>query len=214
MGNPLGDHLTDGLGRIFNEGLVQQNKLFIEFVQPALDDLVDDLVRFARVLGIVLRLGPRDFALFIQRFRGYLFARNMPRLSGRDVHRDVFDQLLKLWTAGGEISFTVYFDQHTHLAAHVNIGSNHALGSHAAFLLFGGRQAALAQDFNCSLFIAFGFGDGFLTVHHSGACLFAQRFDRGCVYFCHDSLLSLTSGTDFSLCFSCKRHRLKVYATS
>src|ERR1700730_1246040 len=137
LGNSIGDQLADCLGRIFDERLVEQNKLFIEFVQPALDNFVDDLIWLVRVLGIVLRLRPRDLALFIQRFRGNLFARDATRFGRGDVHGDVLHQLLKLCAAGGEISLTVYFDQHAYLAAHVNVRSDHTFGSHTALFLLG-----------------------------------------------------------------------------
>src|ERR1700730_15972434 len=137
LGNSIGDQLADCLGRIFDEWRVKKNKLLIEFVPPPLDIFVDDLIWLIRVLGIVLRLGPRDLALFIQRFRGNLFARDATWFGRSDVHGDVLYQLLKLCAAGGEISLTVYFDHHAYLAAHVDVRSDHTFGSHTALFLLG-----------------------------------------------------------------------------
>src|SRR4249920_4134095 len=42
LGDLFGDEFADSLGRLFNKRLVKQDKLFIEFVQPAFDNLVDN----------------------------------------------------------------------------------------------------------------------------------------------------------------------------
>src|SRR5437660_12031865 len=74
LGNFVSDQFTHCLGRILDEWLVKQDEFFIELIQTAIDYSVNDLVRLVRVPGIVLRLGPRDLALFIQRLGGYLLA--------------------------------------------------------------------------------------------------------------------------------------------
>src|ERR1700741_389059 len=56
LGNFFSDHLAHGLRRLFDKRLIEQDELFIEFIESALNDFVDYLIRFVGVLRIVLRL--------------------------------------------------------------------------------------------------------------------------------------------------------------
>ncbi len=81
-------------------------------------------------------MGSSDVSLFFQHFRRDFVARNVTRLSRRDMHRNVFNELLKFFAARNEISFAVYFYQDADFPPHMNVRTDHALGGDAAFLLF------------------------------------------------------------------------------
>src|SRR5205085_2828439 len=128
-------------------------------------------------------------------FFGSFFAcaRHVARFGRGDVHGDVFDKLLKLIGARDEIRLTVDFDQHTDLAAHVNVRADRAFGRDPPFLLLRRREAALAQDFNRLLFVATRFGERVLTLHHPRARLLSQRLHARCRNLCHDDRNSFDS---------------------
>ena len=81
-------------------------------------------------------MGSSDVSLFFQHFRRDFVARNVTRLSRRDVHRDVFNELLKFFATSDEISFAVYFDQDADFTTHMNVRTDHALCGDSAFFLF------------------------------------------------------------------------------
>src|SRR5207253_10308978 len=63
---------------------------------------------------------------FFQHFRRDFVARNVTRLSRRDMHRNVFNELLKFFAARNEISFAVYFYQDADFPPHMNVRTDHA----------------------------------------------------------------------------------------
>src|SRR6185312_9118912 len=141
-----------------------QHDFFIELVEAAFNDLVDYLVGLVGVFRIVPGLRPRDLPLFVESRGRNFFARNIARLSRRDVHRQVFNKLLKFVAARYKVGFAIHFDQHADLATHVNIRADYAFRGNASLFLLGGRQATFAQYLDGAIFIAFGFGDGLLAV--------------------------------------------------
>src|SRR5712692_3641243 len=182
----LGDQLADGFLFFLDERLIQKHGLFIELVEAAFNDLVDHVVRFVPVLRIVFGLLARDLALFVQDGGRNLFARNITRLGRGDVHRDVLNQLVKLFAPCDEIRLAVYFDQHADLAAHVNVRADDAFSRHAALFLFCGRETALAQNFYPALLVTVGFDQSLLALHHAGVCFFSERLYGSRGNFCHD----------------------------
>src|SRR6266566_4373542 len=74
LGDFLGDQLADGFLFFLDERLIQKHSLFEKLVEAAFDNLIDYIVGFAGVLRIILRLLPRDLALFVQKLSWDLFA--------------------------------------------------------------------------------------------------------------------------------------------
>src|SRR2546423_604124 len=135
----FGNQFSNGFLWRLDERLIKQHKLFIEFIEPSFDNLVDYLIRFVGILRIVLRLRAGYFALVVERVRGNFDARDVPWFSGGHMHGDILDELLELFAARCEVRFAIHFDQDADPAAHVDVRSNHAFGGHAAFFLFRGR---------------------------------------------------------------------------
>src|SRR5918999_3006845 len=79
------DERGDGLRLVLDPLLVEQDGVLEEGLELAPDDLVDDLLRFPGVLGL---LGVDCRLLFDGRLR-HLFARDPRRVGKRDMHRDV-----------------------------------------------------------------------------------------------------------------------------
>jgi hypothetical protein len=154
-------------------------------MKPAFDNFVDDLIRLVGVLRIILGLGAGNFSLLLQSLIGYVVLRDIARLSCGDVHSNVLNELLKLITTRHKVGLAVYFNQHAHLAAHVNVKTDNPFGSDAALSLSCRSQTTLAQDINGPLFISFCLNKCVLTLHHPGTGLFAKLLDGCRCYFCH-----------------------------
>src|SRR5580658_4718640 len=88
----LRDQVLDGKGLILDEGLVEQANFFVKLAHLAFHDLFDYLGRLTRSRS----LRAVNILLPLQILGGDIFAANIARVSGRDVHRDVLQQLLKI----------------------------------------------------------------------------------------------------------------------
>src|SRR5882724_5962130 len=118
FGYLLGDQFSYRLGRVLNEGLIQQDCLFIKLVKSAFDNLVYHLIWLTGILRIVFGLGPGDVSFLFQISRSHFIARNELRLGRGDMHGNVFHQLLKLLATSDEIGLAIYFDENSDLATH------------------------------------------------------------------------------------------------
>src|SRR6266436_5740816 len=167
------NELIDGQRVLFDEGLLVETDLLIEFAHAALDDFVGHLLRFA--LGD--DAGALDILLpFDRRRSDVLFAHEL-RIGRGDVHRQIVHQLLEVVGAGHEVGFAVDLHHHAELAAMVDISPDESLLCHTAALLSGRGDAALAQhDFRLAK-VAIGFFQSALALHHTGAGALAQVFD-------------------------------------
>ena len=96
------------------------------------------------------------------------------RIAGRDVHGDVVHQFLEVVGASHEIALAVDFDEHTNLAAGVNVARHRPFAGHARRLLGRHRNALLAQNHDRLLHVAFGFGQSLLAIHHRSPGLFPE----------------------------------------
>src|SRR5205085_9876245 len=150
-----------------------------------LDDLLNDLLRLVRVLRVVGYLRARDLALLVEHFARNLLARDVARLRSRDVHRDVFDELLELVCARDAVCLAVDLDEHADLATHVYVGADRALCGDSSRLLRGRRHAALAKDFDGLLLVALGLLKCLLALHHPRARLLPERLHSARCYFRH-----------------------------
>src|SRR5688500_17303784 len=125
--------------------LIQQNRLFIKLVESAFDNLVDNLVGLARILWIVPGLGARDLSFLVQISHSHFFARDKSGLGCRDMHGNVFYQLLKLFAARYEVGLAVHFDQDSDLATHVDVRPDNSLSRNPALSLLGGCQSPFSE---------------------------------------------------------------------
>ena len=130
----FGDDFTNCLGWIFYERLVQQDKLFVKLIHPAVDNLINDLIRLISVLWIVPGLGNRNLPLLVQGPSRNIFSRDIARFSCCDVHRNILDELLEFSTARDEIGFAIEFHQDADFAAHVNVRTDCTLRGDATLL--------------------------------------------------------------------------------
>ena len=118
---------------------------------------------------------------------GHIFFADVLRIAGRDVHGDIVRQLLEVVGACHEIALAVHLDEHTDLAAGVNVAGHRAFAGHARRLLGRNRNALFAQDHDGLLHIALGFGQGLLAIHHWSPGFFPEVFHLCCRNICHSS---------------------------
>src|ERR1700677_2085227 len=140
----LRNQVLDGKRLILDKGLIEQANFFIKLAHLAFNDLIDYLGRLTRGRS----LGAIDVLLPLQILGGDVLAANIARISGRDMHRDVLQQLLKIFCTRDKIALTVDFDQHPDLASGMNVGADSSFGGAAGCLLGGGRHALFAQNNN------------------------------------------------------------------
>src|SRR5690606_9908561 len=163
-GDMLLDEIVDLLLRILNEGLLEKARLFVELLQPPGDDFVDDVLRLALVEGG----GPQDAALLLEHALRHVFTRDVQRLGGGNMHRQIPHELLENRVARDEIRLAVDFDQDADAPAGVDVRVHHALGGHAAGLLGRRSEALLPQPGDGFLHVAARGLQGSLAVHHAG----------------------------------------------
>src|SRR5439155_12090607 len=126
----LGVHAVDEIPdprlarRVPDEGLLEQALLAEEFLELALDNLVDDLWG----LLLVRELGPVDLALPLDDRRGNVLARDVGGVRRGDLHREVFDERLERVGFRDEVRLAVDLDEHAELGAGVvDVGADDAL---------------------------------------------------------------------------------------
>src|SRR5262249_2301661 len=81
----------------------------------------------------------------------------------------------------------IHLDQHSDLAAHVNVRPHGALRRDARLALFEFGLARLAQNFDGLVEIATRLGERFLAGHHPGLSLFSQISNHFLRNFCHQN---------------------------
>src|SRR5437763_6524225 len=86
----LAHELADGGLRVTDEGLLDEDRVLVEAVQPPLDDLRDRLLGLPLVAGEFLEHGP----LLLEDVGRDIVARDVLRRGRRDVQRDVVRDLL------------------------------------------------------------------------------------------------------------------------
>jgi hypothetical protein len=86
-----------------------------------------------------------NLLLALQIFGGHVLRLHIARIAGRDVHRDVLQQLLEVLGAGHKVALAVQLEQHADLAAGMDIGAHRALVGGAGSLLLRRGHAPLAQ---------------------------------------------------------------------
>src|SRR5690242_18782714 len=86
----LADQLADGGLRVTDEGLLDEDRVLVEAVQPPFDDLRECLLGLPLVAGKLLEHG----SLLLDDVGGHIVARDVLRRSRRDVQRDVVRDLL------------------------------------------------------------------------------------------------------------------------
>ncbi len=92
------------------------------------------------------------------------------------MHGDIVHQLLEVFGARDEIALAIYFDEHTDLAAGMNVAGHRSFAGHARRLLGRNRNALLAQNHDRLIHVAFGFGQGLLAIHHGSSGLLPEVF--------------------------------------
>ena len=90
-------------------------------------------------------------------------------MKSRNLHCDVFHQLLKLLIARDEVGFAIHFKQDANSAAGVDVRGDEPLTCISAGLLRGGGKASLAKGQYGLLYIATSLFERALAVHHSSA---------------------------------------------
>ncbi len=73
-----------------------------------------------------------------------------------------------------EVALAIDFDEHTNLAAGVDVASHRPFARHARCLLRRHRNALLPQNDYRLLHIAFSFGQGLLAIHHRSSGLLPE----------------------------------------
>src|SRR5579863_93173 len=90
--NLLSNELLDRDGLLLDEGLLQQAHLLVELRHLAFDDLLDHIGRLAGG-G---RLRAIDLLLALHVFGSNVFGLHVAGIAGRDVHGNLFEQLLEI----------------------------------------------------------------------------------------------------------------------
>ncbi len=131
-------------------------------------------------------LGAIDLFLALEVLGSHVLGLHVAGIAGGDVHRDVFEQFLKVGSAGHKVALAVELDQHSDFAAGVNIGAYRALvGSAGGFLLRRGH-AALAQHHERLFDVAFRLLQSLEAIAHGRAGLLTQLFHQlGINFFAH-----------------------------
>jgi hypothetical protein len=111
---------ADGFARVFDERLIEQNVFFVIFAEATFDDFVQNVFGFVGVFRIVFNCSSK-ISRSLSSSSAELLRVDITRVNGGNVHRHVFDELLKFFAARDEIAFAVDFDHHADFSAHMNI---------------------------------------------------------------------------------------------
>src|SRR5262245_27924459 len=166
LGRQLVQQPLDRLGVVLHVVLVRQDRLLVEGLELALDDLGDHVVRLAELAGLRLE----DAPLVPELLGGDLLPRQVPGLGrARDVEGQILDQLRELVGVGYEVRFAVDLDQHADRVVEVDVRVDPALTGRAAGALGDGGEALGLEDLLGLVHVAVGLLQGALGVHHAGA---------------------------------------------
>src|SRR5690606_20650933 len=177
----LVDQVPDGLVRIPHVRLLQEAHFLEELLQAAFDDLVDHVLR----LAFVKRPGALHLPLALDHRLGNIGAVHVLRLHGRDLHRDLPDQLPEFLGLRDEVGLAVDLDEHADAPVTVDVGVDDALRGDAGRLLGRLRQALLPEVVDGLLHVATGGLEGALAVHHARLRPLAELFYHLARDLCH-----------------------------
>src|SRR6516225_7597322 len=124
--------LNRHLGIPFHKSLIHQAVSLIKLFQFAIDDLGHCLRR------LILDLLAGNFPFFRNNIRRDLFPRDYEGMTGGNLERNVFHELLKILGCNRGFFFCPNFHQNTDLVAGVEVGSNHTVA--------GDLHASVARD--------------------------------------------------------------------
>src|SRR5512132_1565184 len=166
LGRHLVEELLDRLRVVLHVRLVEQDRLRVERLQLALDDLGDHVVGLAHLPGLRLE----DASLGRELLRGDLVAADVPgRRGARDVERQVLGELLELVRVGDEVRLAVDLHHRTDGVVEVDVGLDEPLVRRATRPTGGGREPLRPQDLLCLVEIAVRLLERLLALHHAGA---------------------------------------------
>src|SRR4051812_39557993 len=185
-----GDQLRDADGLLLDEWLIEQTHFFVEFRHLAFDDFLD----YGRGFAGCCRLRTIDFLLALEVFGCDVFATNVFRVGGRDVHGDVVQQFLEVFGAGDEIALAVQLKQHADFASGMDVAGDRSLIGAARGLLARRGNTFLTQDDYRLLDVTIGFGERVLAVPKWSAGFIAQLLH-------HFRVDVHGSSAHFNLCF-------------
>src|SRR5215469_12376660 len=184
VGDRGGDFLTDRDGFVLDKVLLVEAGLLVELFHLALDNLLDDglwLPGSAGLRGI-------DFALLFEHFGRDVFAADVARVYGSDVHGDVVTELLEGFGAGHEIAFAIDLDDYADFSASMDVVADETLGGFARGLLGRRGLAFFAKNLD-GLFdqllvidqipkLGSGFDQGGTAIAEAGVGEFAEFLDE------------------------------------
>src|SRR5262249_17190041 len=165
----LGDQFLDLLLVVLNPGLVHQADGLAVLLQLAGDDLLPDRLG----LFLLAQLLALNFALLLEDLGRDVLAPDVERVGGDDLHREVFDQPLKVLVAGDEVGLAVDLHQRAETAA-MDVGANQTLGGDASLPALTPGDALLAKVFLPLGEIALRLGERLLAIHHPRPGLFPE----------------------------------------
>src|SRR5579872_895934 len=148
------DELPDRDSLVLDERLLEQADFLIELLHLAIDHLLGNVSR----LATGNRLRDRNFLLAGEVRGSNVFLADVLGIAGRNVHRDIVQQLLEVVGARHEVALAVHFDEHTNLAAGVDVAPHRPFARHASCFLCRHRNAFLPQNHDRLLHVALGFG--------------------------------------------------------
>src|SRR6201996_7012706 len=155
--------------------LVEQRDFRAPLAQLALDDFLDDVVRFA----FFARLLFEDPLFGLTRLRVDFVGRDVLRRGRRDVQGDLVGEDLEVLVAGDEVGLALHLDHRADAVVGVDVGSDDALVGAAALALGGGRLALHPQQLDRAVDIAVGLGERRFAVHHRGPGAVPERLHVG-----------------------------------
>src|ERR1700730_14486854 len=179
LGNLRGYQIFDRLIRVLDKGLIQETNAAVKFVELTVDDFLDNILRLAFDLRAV------DLTLFFDQLRRHLLTAYVRRMRRRDMQRQIFNKLTKIFVLGDKIGFAIHFNQHTNSSLQMDIGSNETVLCGTAGFLRRARNAFLAENLLCFFEVSAGFDERLLTIHHSCVGFFTQFLDERWAYLSH-----------------------------
>ena len=147
------------------ERLIEEADLFEPLAELALNDLCPHRLW---LLGerLILKEGG---ALRLKRGGRDLLLADIERMKSRNLHRDVFHQLLELLIACNEFCLAIDLKEHTDTATGMDVRGDESLTRISTGLLRGGGKASLAKCQYGLLNIAAALFECALAIHHSCA---------------------------------------------
>src|SRR5512132_3289177 len=166
LGRHLVEELLDRLRVVLHVRLVEQDRLCVERLQLALDDLGDHVVGLAHLPGLRLE----DASLGRELVRGDLVAADvLGRRGARDVERQVPGELLELVRVGDEVRLAVDLHHRADGVVEVDVGLDEPLVRRAIRPARRQREPLRPQDLLCLVEIAVRLRKRLLALHHAGA---------------------------------------------